>query len=115
MSHFQVGSAVKIAAGDGEYRHRFGGRPKHTIRGSQAQKTNVHCLYLLDSQDPALPRVIRRRRWLPLYYPLFNNACDFAYQIQSESEVAIHLVSEGPAKSFPCEGYPAILPEHPVH
>jgi hypothetical protein len=115
MSYFHVGPTVKIASGAGEYQHRFGGQPQHTIRGVHADATHVHCLYLLDCHDPDLPSVIRGRRWLPLYYPLFNNACDFAYQIHSDTEIEIHLVSDGPENDFPCEDYPASLPEHAVH
>lgn len=115
MSSFFVCSTTKIEAGVSEYGHRFGGKPLHSIRGVQALDINVHCLYLLDCSDPALPTIVQGHRWLPLYYPLFNNACDFAYQIHSDHEIEIHLVSEGPEKDFPYEDYPTQLPEHPVY
>lgn len=115
MSYFHASSTVKIASGVGEHGHRFGGTPQHTIRGAHADETNVHCLYLLDCDDPALPGVLKGRRWLPLYYPLFNNACDFAYQIHSDTEIEIHLVSDDQDYDFPYEDYPKTLPENPVH
>jgi hypothetical protein len=115
MSYFLIGPTVKIAPGVGGHGHRFGGKPLHSFRGDQGSNTTVHCLYLLDCEDPALPTVLEGRRWLPLYYPLFNNACDFAYQIHSDSEIEIHLLSDGPEDDFPYEDYPKTLPEHPVH
>ena len=67
MSYFLIGPTVKIAPGVGGHGHRFGGKPLHSFRGDQGSKTTVHCLYLLDCEDPALPTVLEGLRWLPLY------------------------------------------------
>lgn len=115
MSYFHGGPTVKIDFGAGDYAHRFGGKPQHQIRGNNRKLTTLHCLYLLDCADPGLPSIVAGQRWLPLYYPLFNNACEFAYELLSDDEIKIHLVSEPPEEHFPYDAYPVVLPQRDVH
>lgn len=115
MGHFITGKAVRVVPGASKYGHRFGGRPLHRMIGRKHRTLNVHCLYVLNTDDPALPSLLKRRRWLPLYYPLFNDACDFAYKVVSDTEIAVHLLTGATAfDDCPYDGYPAELPEHSV-
>jgi hypothetical protein len=87
----------------------------HDIVGKVPDPFNLHCLYLLDTADPALPRIFRRRRrWLPLYYPMFNNACNFAYEVLSDRKIKVHLVSSGIGDDFPYENFPDELPRRRI-
>lgn len=114
MAHFTTDKAVRVTPGSGKYKHRFGGLPLHRVRGPTKRLIALHCLYLFDTSDPALPRILRNRSWLPLYYPMMNNACDFAYRVVSDDEIVVHLISDGPHEDFPYEGFPEELPEQRV-
>jgi len=114
MGYFHIEKAALVAPQRGQYPHRFGGPIRHRLVGDGSDSLNVHCLYLFATADPAIPNVLPEREFLPLYYPLFNNACDFAYQVVSDEEVRIHLVSDVAYDDFPYEEFPDILSEHPV-
>lgn len=114
MGYFLNERAAIVAPLAGSFPHRFGGKPIHKFTGKPAKSLHVHCLYILSTSDPALPRVLTDVQWLPLYYPLFNNACDFAYKVISDDEVHIFLADDEVYPDFPYEGYPLVLPEHPV-
>lgn len=115
MGYFYTKKSTVIEPSPGPYKHRFGGVPSHRFTGDDATDLNVHCLYELDTSDSALPNLLRGHPTLPLYYPLFNDACDFSYQVVSPSEVKIHLVSNDVQPDFPYEGFPPVLPEHSVN
>ncbi len=114
MSSISTDTAVRLVAKNGKFPHRFGGSPLHRFVGKATKSLNVHCLYLLSSSDPALPPLLPGVKWLPLYYPLFNNASDFAYQVLSDEVVRIHKVSGRPIADFPYKNFPQVLPERPV-
>lgn len=114
MGYFTTGKVVRVTAGTSKYHHRFGGRPLHRVVGRSKHRFTLHCLYLLNTDDPSLPRVLPKGRWLPLYYPLFNNACEFAYEVLDDDRIAIHRISDRVQKDFPYKGYPEELPARPV-
>jgi hypothetical protein len=114
MGYFETSGAVRVAAGESEYQHRFGGSPMHAIVGKAGKNLKLHCIYVLDTTDPALPQFARRWRWLPLYYPFFNNACEFAYEVLNDNEIHVHLVSRKVEDRFPYPGFPNDLAQHSV-
>jgi len=114
MGYFVTERAVRVVPGASKYEHRFGGPPLHRAVGPTKFPFTLHCLYLLHTGDPALPRILRKRRWLPLYYPLFNNACEFAYEVVDDNEIKVHLVSDRVQEDFPFEHFPEELPERRV-
>jgi hypothetical protein len=114
MARYLTGKPVKIEDGACEYVHRFGGNVLHEISGKDSKNLKIHCLYMLDCSDPDLPIKLKGRRLLPLYYPMFNNACDFSYEVISDKKIKVHLVSDSFETDFPYEGYPIVLPERKV-
>jgi hypothetical protein len=114
MGYFITEKAARVVPGRSKYRHRFGGHPMHRVVGRPEQRFTLHCLYLLNTDDPGLPRVLQQRQWLPLYYPLFNNGCDFAYEVVGDEEIVVHRVSDRGQKDFPYPGFPKQVPERSV-
>lgn len=114
MGNFYTAKAALISPHAGDYPHRFGGQVLHKALGQAAKHLHLHCLYLFATDDPALPDLLPNCKWLPLYYPMFNDACDFAYQVLSDEEIVVHEVSNSESDDFPYEGFPRLLPEHAV-
>ncbi|WP_028581973.1 hypothetical protein [Desulfogranum japonicum] len=116
MSSFLMSHVLRIHEGNAEKPlHRFGGKPIHSVTNQAMKKCHLHCLYIFDLQDLKMPQLLDNSRWLPLYYPLYNNACDFSYQVLSEHEIFIHHLGDSSTdENFPYDNYPPILPERQI-
>lgn len=114
MDYFHKGPPARLVEGKSPFAHRFGGTPQHRLAGPLAKGLNLHCLYLLNNKDPVIPKVLKKRKWLPLYYPLFNHASEFGYQVVSEEDVQIHFVGRPAGKDFPYPNFPATLPQRQI-
>ena len=74
MFNFLMSHVLRVfESNENEQKHHFGGKPIHKIKNWSLKNLNLHCLYLFDLNDPAMPKLLNGCRWLPLYYPLFEN------------------------------------------
>lgn len=116
MPYFIMSHALRIFQTDAnKTNHKFGGSPIHHVVNPSLKKFKFHCLYLFDQTDSRMPNLLPDRKYLPLYYPIYNNACDFAYEVLSDEEIHVHKISEKtPLKSFPYKDFPEVLPKRTV-
>ncbi|MBC8353298.1 MAG: hypothetical protein H8E66_14970 [Planctomycetes bacterium] len=92
MGYLYTQGAARIVAEPCEYKHRFGGEPIHCIENRSDTEFVLHSLYILDTTDLAVPRVLPGRKWLPLYYPMFNDGAEIAYQVVADDSIVVHRV-----------------------
>jgi hypothetical protein len=100
------------AGGESQYKHTFGGPPRHEGAVFAGCTKPVHLLYTIDLADPHCLLELPNARFLPLYYGFQYDATLLWYRVVSDA--AIKIVRQEKTAwtaGFPYPNYPEAFPQ----